>query len=95
MSEERQEHTGQEGLPEAEFEALMQTVSKAAPLLGGLLPLLSSPEQQESEGKPIDRRASRSALLCALKPYLSPERAAAVDYLLRLAKIGELLSNFK
>lgn len=36
----------------------------------------------------------RLALLVALKPYLSPRRAAAVDGMVRFGKIGELLEGF-
>lgn len=36
----------------------------------------------------------RLTLLVALKPYLSPRRAAAVDSMVRFGKIGELLEGF-
>ena len=40
---------------------------------------------------PDDKRLT---LLVALKPYLSPRRAAAVDSMVRFGKIGELLEGF-
>lgn len=37
----------------------------------------------------------RDDLLLALKPFLSTDRAAAVDTLLRLAQLGSILQNLK
>jgi hypothetical protein len=84
MSEEVS--TGGEGLPEEEFSALMQSISSAAPLVKGLL---HSPLAGSASHAPPGRCERREALLCALKPYLSPERCAAADYLLRLWRVGD------
>lgn len=35
----------------------------------------------------------RIALLCALRPYLSPRRQEAIDYILRMDKMGKLFRN--
>ncbi len=37
-----------------------------------------------------DRRA---ALLCAMKPYLSRDRQQAVDYILKLSRLGDVLKS--
>ncbi len=37
-----------------------------------------------------DRRA---ALLCAMKPYLSHDRQQAVDYILKLSRLGDVLKS--
>ena len=37
-----------------------------------------------------DRRA---ALLCAMKPYLSADRREAIDYIIKLSKLGDLLKS--
>ena len=37
-----------------------------------------------------DRRA---ALLCAMKPYLSRERQATIDYVIKLSKLGDVLKS--
>ena len=37
-----------------------------------------------------DRRA---ALLCAMKPYLSHDRQQAIDYILKLSRLGDLLKT--
>ena len=82
----------QDGLPEQEFEALMASVTRMAPLLKGLLGKgaegsgASEGECEEPSG--TDRR---EVLLCALKPYLSPEKCAAVDYLIRLSRVGDAI----
>lgn len=39
---------------------------------------------------PDDRRA---ALLCAMKPYLSHDRQQAIDYILKLSRLGSLLKT--
>lgn len=36
---------------------------------------------------------SRSALLCAMKPYLSADRRQAVDYIVRLGRLGDILKT--
>lgn len=36
---------------------------------------------------------SRTALLCAIKPYLSDDRRNAVDYIVKLSRLGEILKT--
>ena len=87
---------GGDGLPEEEFSRLLQSVSAMAPLLKGFFPPKSESERSEHKGEapfhadkaPCPRR---EALLLALKPYLSPQRGAAVDYLIRLARVGDAI----
>ncbi len=88
MSEERQEGTG---LGEEEFTALLQGIGRAAPLLRAM----SHTESASDLRPPSDTCGRREALLCALKPYLSAERAAAVDYLLRLWRVGDAIKAMK
>ena len=35
----------------------------------------------------------RTALLLALRPYLSPARCEAIDYITRIGKLGDMLKN--
>ncbi len=42
-----------------------------------------------------DREAAREALLCELKPFLSPARAEAVDALLRLLRLSRAMGQFR
>ena len=77
----------QAGLPEEEFSSLMDSISAAAPLLRGLGGALT--------GKRSEACAVREKFLLSLKPYLSPERSAAVDYLVRIARLGDILHTLK
>lgn len=40
-----------------------------------------------------DRSNSRAALLCAMKPYLSRDRRDAIDYIIKLSRLGEILKT--
>ncbi|MBR2311767.1 MAG: hypothetical protein IKA46_00555 [Clostridia bacterium] len=71
------------GLSEAEFSSFMESLNTMAPLLGGLGSVLG--------GKRSEACAVREAFLLSLKPYLSPTRCEAVDYLVRIARIGDIL----
>lgn len=68
---------------------LPQVMATIAPMLGGEgkgeLKTHSSPRHEDK----------RTALLCALKPYLSPRRCQAIDYIIKLEKIGSLLHTIK
>ena len=86
---ERDVQSAKEGLSEEDFSALLSGIGGAAPMLqnlAGALPLF---------GKKSGACAGREALLLALKPYLSPARCEAVDYLIRLGRIGDTLRAFK
>ncbi len=36
---------------------------------------------------------SRTALLCAMKPYLSHDRQNAIDYIIKLGRLGDILKT--
>ena len=38
---------------------------------------------------------NRTALLIALKPYLSPERGEIIDYIIKFSKLGDMLKKLK
>ena len=46
-----------------------------------------------SHGEGHDRRGCRNDLLIALKPFLSPERCRAIDMLLGLSRLGDVLQK--
>ena len=79
MSEERR--GAADGLSEEEFAVLLEGIGKMAPLFGGLT----------GEGTRSEAARGREGVLLALKPYLSPSRCEAVDYLLRMARISDAL----
>ena len=67
-----------DGLPEAEFAGLLDSIGRMAPLLGKLSGTDTlSPAARGREG-----------LLLALQPYLSPARCEAIDYFVRMARIS-------
>ena len=64
---------------------------KSGDILSTLAPILSS-----LQGKSLSHSAAndkRACLLNALKPYLCHERCEAIDYMIKLTKISELLKN--
>ena len=73
--------SGAEGLPEEEFARLLDGIGKVTPLLGKLT----------GGGALSPAARGRESALLALKPYLSPTRCEAVDYLVRIARISDAL----
>ena len=72
---------GEASQPTSAPERLPETISALAPLLSG-------------EGiKHSKRDNDRACLLRALKPYLSPGRSEAIDYIIKFSSIADLLKN--
>lgn len=65
---------------------------KTGDMIATLAPILSS-----LQGKSLLSRSpandKRACLLNALKPYLCRERCEAIDYMIKLSRISELLKN--
>ena len=54
--------------------------------------VLASPERNPS--RVLGREAEcRNALLCAMKPYLSSDRQNAIDYIIKLSRLGDILKT--
>lgn len=72
---------------------LMSSVKPIIEILGkGQSPKASaSPNTDEKKEPPISDR--RSALLCAMKPYLSHDRQVAIDYIIKLSRLGDILKT--
>lgn len=69
------------------MEKLPSVMATIAPVLQGG----DKKQDKKNDGnRPCDRRI---ALLCALKPYLSPRRCEAVDYIIKLDRISSLLGK--
>ncbi len=85
LKEEAQKDTSPrtDGLSDEEFSSFMESINTMAPLLKGLGGIFG--------GKRSEACAVREAFLLSLKPYLSPTRCEAVDYLVRIARIGDIL----
>ena len=61
---------------------LPELISVMGPLLGG----------STNKSGHTDKRL---ALLCALKPYLSPKRCETIDYITKVSKLGDTLKHIK
>lgn len=73
--------------PEAAADKLPEMVSALAPLLA---------DDHFSQGKGAPAQSDhKTALLYALRPYLSPERREIIDYILKFSKLGELIKKLK
>lgn len=68
-------------------------LSKLPEVISVLRPMLT----HDAEKKPPQKSSPdrRTALLCALKPYLSPRRCEAIDYFTRISKLGEMMKQMK
>ena len=72
---------------------LSALVSKLAPIMSGLSGSgVSTPSDRKNEFSSDLRR--REELLCALKPYVSDGRREAIDYIIRISRVSELLRNY-
>lgn len=80
---------------EASEEPTQANVSNVAAgggdMLRGLAPMLR--ELQGASKSLPHGDARRESLLIALKPYLSKERCEAIDQMLRISRISEILKN--
>ena len=53
----------------------------------------SSPQIRLPSPPPKGESDSRTALLCAMKPYLSSDRRQAIDYIVKLGRLGDILKT--
>ena len=66
---------------------LPEVISVLRPMMNG-----TQKEEKKEHARANDRR---TALLCALKPYLSPKRCEAIDYITKISKLGDVMKNLK
>ncbi len=64
----------------------------ASPQSGATAPA-SAPSAHATAPSKDTRADSRTALLSAMKPYLSPERQNAIDYIVKLGRLGDILKT--
>ena len=74
------------------LEKLPGILTTVKPLLSAL-PAMAAPPASGEEPKSLP--ACRDHLLLSLKPFLSPARRDAVDTILRIARLGEVLGQLK
>lgn len=63
----------------------------SADVASALLPMLS----RLGNLKTSQQASQHSALLCALKPYVSPARREAIDYFMKFSQMSALISGLK
>ena len=68
---------------------LPEVISVLRPMLGNV------GHEKEHTKSPPHAGDRRMALLFALKPYLSPRRCEAIDYITRISRLGDVMKNFK
>ena len=68
-----------------------ELMAKLPQLFAAMKPMLSAERSQEK--KDLSPEEKRTALLLAIKPYLSPERRQAVDTVLMIARLGSILKQ--
>lgn len=71
------------------MQKLPQMMSALAPLVGG-----RGDGKSSEEKKDISDGEKRKRLLAALRPYLSDNRRGAVDQILKVTEMTDLLGNF-
>lgn len=54
------------------------------------VPTVATPPKDNHSYHSRDRRAE---LLCAMKPYLSHDRCEAIDYIIKLSRLGDILKT--
>ncbi len=64
-------------------------------LFAKIAPMLSGQGNGVPSIKPSPNDERRCALLQALRPYLSPERREAIDYMLKFSKLTDLMRAFE
>lgn len=72
-----------------------EIMSKLPDMIAVLKPMLSSQAGASVPHPPKNKTPAdnRTALLLALKPYLDPKRCEAVDYLMKLNRLTDILKN--
>ncbi len=80
-----------------------EMMAKLPEVMKMLAPMMQQTQSAQSASVPVsatpsggggyDRRGCRNDLLIALKPFLSPERCRAIDMLLGLSRLGDVLQK--
>ena len=85
------ESKNESGSVSGQKELAVSKASQSAPdVISTIAPVLAALKGTGAESVKSDRRA---CLLGALKPYLCKERCDAIDYMIKLGRISELLKN--
>ena len=72
-----------------------QLMEKLPQMMAALSPMLSSPQPPPPPPAGTSAANERETLLCALRPFLSPERQHALDSILRIQQLGLILGRMQ
>lgn len=67
-------------------------MAKLPEVISVIKPLMSGGKSEEKKSPSFDKRMG---LLMAMKPYLSPKRCEAIDYIARMSKLSETVKGLK
>ena len=82
------EKTAEASSGAVDVDAMMQKLPQMMKMLS---PVLSSDSvKSKASAHPSDKR---SCLLAAIKPYLSPARCEAIDYIIKFSQLSEILKT--
>ena len=70
-----------------DIEAMMQNIPDVMKIVG---PMMSKGDGRSAPSRPNDKRA---CLLSAMKPYLNSHRCEAIDYIIRISELSELIKK--
>ena len=93
----KQNEDSSEPMPSTPEEKVTDTATPPdmGSVMASLAPLMSSFAKNGSpkgdHNRPNDRAHDRKALLCALKPYVSNGRRDAIDYIIRISEISDII----
>lgn len=79
----------------ASIESLLSNpdiMSKLPDVINVIKPLMSGGKGEPEKSASTDKRLG---LLMAMKPYLSPKRCEAIDYIARMSKLSETVKGLK
>lgn len=77
---------------EAEKASAPKDLADLPELMSALSPVIASLKGGDNGGRHA-KADKRACLLCALKPYLCQGRCEAIDYMIKLGRIAELIRN--
>jgi len=70
-----------------------QGTAASSPASEGNIAATSSTPAYPAASARAKSESDRAALLCAMKPYLSHNRQNAVDYIIKLSRLGDILKT--
>ena len=70
-------------------------MTKLPEVISVLRPMMEGKGNGEKKGQTPHSNDKRTALLCALKPYLSQSRREAIDYIIRISRMSGIISHLR